>query len=233
MRTIGPFEIHEPLARGGHAVVHVARWSGAGDSTADRLVAKLALPGAELTLHAENSALRAVEHPNVIAPVGFVDDSDSVVLVLPRAACSLTAHIGLLDEGQVAALLVPLADALAELHRAGVAHGDISPANVLLHDDGSPVLTDFGRALPVSPSAAAADVVGLAHAAMSALLPGTVGPLRELLAAVMAEPCDAAAFGECVDALGIEPRPIDVSSVPAVAIEPPTIIVDQSSRPRG
>jgi serine/threonine protein kinase len=221
MRTIGPFEIHEPLVRGGHAVVHVARWSGATD---DRLVAKVAAVGSELALHDENQALRAVEHPNVIAPVGFVDDTRSVVLVLPRAACSLSAHVGRLDERQVAPVLVQLASALAELHRAGITHGDVRPPNVLFTSDGAPLLADLGRSSAVSPSGAARDVAGLAQVGIEAL--ADAGPLRELLGDVVAEPCDALALGECIDALGIEPRPIDVTAVPAVAVEPPTMIVD-------
>ena len=93
MRVMGPFEIHQPLARGGHATVHVARWAGtAGDPPTSELVAKVAFDGAELALHTENATLRAVEHPNVIAPVGFVDDATQAALVLPRAACSLRAH---------------------------------------------------------------------------------------------------------------------------------------------
>jgi serine/threonine protein kinase len=221
MRSIGPFEIYEPLVRGGNAVVHAARWSGATD---DHLVAKVARPGSEVGLHEENQALRTVDHPNVIAPVGFVDDVQTVALVLPRAACSLTAHLGRLDQRQVAPLLVALSSALAELHRAGVAHGDVRPANVLLSHDGTPMVADLGRAHAVSPTAAARDVAGLAQVAIEALADD--GPLRQLLAAVVAEPCDAIALGECVEALGIEGQAIDVTAVSPVAVEPPTMIVD-------
>ena len=41
-------------------------------------------------------------------------------------------------------MLVPLADALAAVHRAGLAHGDVTPANVLFAADGRPVLGDLG-----------------------------------------------------------------------------------------
>jgi serine/threonine protein kinase len=205
--------------------VHVARWSGATNASAD-LVAKVAVAGAELTLHAENSALRAVEHPNVIAPIGFVDDTADVALVLPRAACSLSAHNGRLDDAEVAPLVFAVADALAELHRSGYAHRDVSAANILLLADATPVLSDFGRAAPVTPSSAAGDVADLARAATSVLRTADRTPLRDLLARAADEPCDAVALRECVEALGIEPSAIDVHAAEPIAVEPPTIVVD-------
>jgi hypothetical protein len=44
---------------------------------------------------------------------------------------------------EVVGVLAPLARALAVLHRAGLAHGDVSPANVVLAADGRPVLVDL------------------------------------------------------------------------------------------
>ena len=43
-------------------------------------------------------------------------------------------------------LVVPLLDALAQLHGAGLQHHDLAPENVLVRDDGTPVLIDFGAA---------------------------------------------------------------------------------------
>lgn len=48
-----------------------------------------------------------------------------------------------LADGEVVTLVVPLAQALAALHRAGLVHGDVSPANIVVRPDGRPVLVDL------------------------------------------------------------------------------------------
>ena len=51
---------------------------------------------------------------------------------------------GPLDLAQVVRILVQLAEGVAAVHARGLIHRDIKPANVILHDDGTPRLVDFG-----------------------------------------------------------------------------------------
>lgn len=45
---------------------------------------------------------------------------------------------------QAANLLIPVADALTYAHQYGIFHGNLKPSNILLNNENTPVLTDFG-----------------------------------------------------------------------------------------
>ncbi|MEE8371257.1 MAG: protein kinase [Sphingomonadales bacterium] len=51
-----------------------------------------------------------------------------------------------LPEDELVAILGPIIEGLALVHKAGILHRDIKPQNIMIRDDGSPVLIDFGAA---------------------------------------------------------------------------------------
>ncbi len=64
---------------------------------------------------------------------------------------TLSDHVkrnGPMDPAQLRRLMAGLAEALRDIHRAGVVHRDLKPSNVLLADDG-PKVIDFGISRPV------------------------------------------------------------------------------------
>ncbi len=73
-------------------------------------------------------------------------------LVDGGSAGSLLRARGHCSPGEVATLIVPVLQTLAELHRRGITHGDISAGNVLISRDGRPMLTDLGAAALVGTS---------------------------------------------------------------------------------
>ena len=53
---------------------------------------------------------------------------------------------GTLTESELKQLLFPILDGLEAVHEADFLHRDIKPGNIVIRDDGSPVLIDFGSA---------------------------------------------------------------------------------------
>src|SRR5260221_13022650 len=56
---------------------------------------------------------------------------------------------GVPDDAMLRRLMQTLLGAIDTLHQAKVYHRDVSPDNILLQDDGTPVLLDFGAARQV------------------------------------------------------------------------------------
>ncbi|GAB7040016.1 diguanylate cyclase [Catenuloplanes sp. NPDC020197] len=105
-------------------------------------------PGAEERARHERAMLeRAAGVPGVPALVATGED-DVVALVDPVGGRTLGAALadGPLPLADALRLATGLAGTLAGLHRRGLLHRDITPANVLLGLDGTATLIDFGLA---------------------------------------------------------------------------------------
>jgi serine/threonine-protein kinase len=147
------YAVAREIGRGGMSRVYLA-W----DRQASRQVAvKLLLQGPGTSLadreRFRREALIAARlaHPHIVPCHEFVC-ADGLALAVMRfvpgfALADALAPGRRFDASEVVKLLVPIADALAHAHGAGVIHRDVKPANILLHaDDGWPFLTDFGIA---------------------------------------------------------------------------------------
>jgi len=160
-RVVGGYRIEAELGRGGFGVVFRA-W----DTVLARPVALKVLrkdterPANELLNEARAAA--SLNHP-CICTIHTVDSSTGVPVIVMelvggRSLVELLADGPFLRD-RAHRLGSQIASGLAAAHAAGIVHGDLKPANILVRDDGVPKLMDFGLSRRLIPTDALADTV--------------------------------------------------------------------------
>jgi eukaryotic-like serine/threonine-protein kinase len=130
-------------------------WS-ASDELLEREVAVKMLPSgsaddvALARFRAEARAAARLDDPHVVAVYDYAADSALAYLVMElvhgrNLAEELTAH-GPMDPARIADIGGQVAGGLAAAHQHGVIHRDIKPANLILDEDGTVKIADFGVA---------------------------------------------------------------------------------------
>ena len=106
-------------------------------------------PEAALRFRVEVEAMARLRHPNIVQIYGLGQHAGAPFLVLELVEGRSLAQVlaGTPQPAEWSArTMEALARAIHAAHLLGVVHRDLSPANILIDDDGKPKVTDFGLA---------------------------------------------------------------------------------------
>ncbi|MFC9240779.1 serine/threonine-protein kinase [Streptomyces decoyicus] len=148
----GQYRLEARLGSGGMGVVHLARSSSGLQLAVKVIHAEFAQdPEFRGRFRQEVAAARRVSGAFTAPVVDADPDAERPwMATLHIPGPTLSDHVkrnGSLTVGEVRRLAAGLAEALRDIHRAGVVHRDLKPGNVLLAADG-PKVIDFGISRP-------------------------------------------------------------------------------------
>jgi serine/threonine-protein kinase len=148
---IPDYEIESVLARGGLGVVYKARHLRLNQPVAVKMMLDRRYAGFAATARflREAETLAGIRHPNIVHVYDFGEVTGRPYLTMEYVGGGNLAQKlpGVPQPAHQAAQLVAvLAGAVQAAHQAGIVHGDLKPRNVLLTEDGTPKICDFGAA---------------------------------------------------------------------------------------
>ena len=150
-RRLGKFELLDTVGHGAFGTVYKAR-----DPELDRVVAvkvpragNLGGPQDRERFLREARSVAQLRHPSIV-PVHEVGEADGV----PYLVSDFVRGVTLTDLlsarrpafRESAELVAAVADALQYAHERGVVHRDVKPSNIMIGEDGTPFVMDFGLA---------------------------------------------------------------------------------------
>jgi serine/threonine-protein kinase len=164
-RVIGRYALHDEIASGGMATVHLGRLIGsvgfARTVAIKRLHAHCAKEPDFVSMFVDEARLVArIRHPNVVPTLDVVSEGEELFLVMEYVHGASLAKLASGFEGErmplrvAAAVTSQLLQGLHAAHEAknergeplGIVHRDVSPQNVLVGVDGVTRVLDFGVA---------------------------------------------------------------------------------------
>src|SRR5437870_740543 len=149
---LGHYEILEEIGRGGMGVIYRAR-----QQHSRRIVAVKRIRAHQVNSHEtlvrfrrEAEAVASLDHPNIL-PIYEVSESEEGLPFFSMkyatgGSLRTAAPVFRTEPRECARLMAKVARAIAYAHGKGVLHRDLQPGNILLDENGEPMVSDFGLA---------------------------------------------------------------------------------------
>jgi serine/threonine protein kinase len=149
---LGNYEILEQIGCGGMGVIYRARQRHSRRIVAVKRVLSYRAdsPGALQRFRREAQAVASLDHPNILPIYEVSESEDGLPFFSMKFAEKGSLHenaASLRDQPRKCVeLMAKVARAVEYAHSRGVLHRDIKPGNILLSNQGEPLVSDFGLA---------------------------------------------------------------------------------------
>ncbi len=158
-QQIGPFLIEKELGAGAMGAVYLASYVKTGQKVAIKVMAPnmgSANPNALARFEREANILKQLRHPNIVRLFGVGKFQGmpyyAMEYIQGETLDRTMARRDRMTWEQVIDLGKQLCAALQHAHEAGVVHRDLKPSNLMILEDGTLKLTDFGIAKDIDAS---------------------------------------------------------------------------------